>query len=140
MAKQHEKTRAGDEPARHGGIHRLQLRKLQELRLCFCQHRQQQHGDEGFEREGPAQLAQRQPVKGQVQHKENLAEANARGVVQQERQPRRAAGQQARIGEKRHAHRNQQHPGEDRHGVFSEGVGHRHGGRNSGGGGGAGHG
>ena len=126
MAKQHQKPRARDQPACHGRIQRLQLRKFQKLSLQFGQQRQQQHGNKRLDRECAPQLAQGEPVKGQVQHKENLAKADTRGVVQQERKACGSPGQQACAGEKSNPYGNEQHAGEDGHSIFRERVRHHH--------------
>ena len=126
MAKQHQKPRARDQPACHGRVQWLQLRKLQKLSLQFGQQRQQQHGNKRLDRKCASQLAQGQPVKGQVQHKENLAKADTRGVVQQERKACGSPGQQACAGEKSNPYGNEQHASEDGHSIFRERVRHHH--------------
>jgi hypothetical protein len=61
--------------------------------------RYERHRNEGLEREHPAHAAVAEPVEGQVDGKEHRPETPAAGIGDEDRQPRRLAGDEAQMCE-----------------------------------------
>ena len=70
-------------------------------------------------------LAPGEPVEGQIDQEEQLAEAHARGVVQQERRARGATSEQAGLAEKQHGHGDEQGAREQRLRILEARMAHR---------------
>lgn len=77
------------------------------------QERGEPDGDEGLEREGPAEPLQRQIEEGQVEQKEGEAEIDACGIVQEEGDTGGTAGQKSGTRQEIEAEGGDQAAGED---------------------------
>ena len=118
VARQEQAAGAEQQAAQHRGIDGMQTLDREQLRRPFGHRRQQADRDEGLERELAPHAAPGEPVERQVDDEEQLAQTDARGVVQQERGACRAAGHEPDLGEQDQRERNEQRAGEDGLGVF----------------------
>jgi hypothetical protein len=86
--------------------------RLQKLRVVFGEDGEQPDRREGLDRESQPQPLVGQPVERQVDGKEGQAEAQAKGIMQQEGHAGDAAGEQSGLGEQHHAERGEHGAGE----------------------------
>ena len=102
VARQKQAARAHEQATGHGRVQRVQIVDMDKTRAHVSHQRQ--HGDrnKSLDRELGTHALPREPVKRNIDDEESRTKRQPRHVVQQERNARRAARQQSRLGKQHH--------------------------------------